>query len=437
MTSPQNIFQSWEEATIQFIENARKKSSDAIPFSSLHIIFSALNTIPSEQIPDNPLRKLIDENQRIECFASIRVQLAFYEKNPAGMQNTKITEKTFEEWNTEAQKRSVKVTVPFIIWYILMHDTFIWTCFHALTDVDLVIRMLEHRFSPLSVVTYPPIKAGSAEMGQYIESVAKIILPSDERPNNFEKKLLYADMHAILMSNIFNVLNKLENNKIAVLTGMFGTPINNIGDTLADALKKGNFQLNNTSRLLGYTKVYQLDLIGMLNLAAQGVNPFEILQTVFAEAKKDSAILLIKNLQILVKQPNAKQYIAAMETSGQLILGLFETGVYSNDNPSEVFGADIIDVVLARNYTDGQTKALIFEYYLPQWQNLTSYTFTSDAFDTIIALEPGAWIESRRKTLPYLAVGLGEDTIQTAQGGKSLLSETAQSALDALKNLKD
>ncbi len=437
MTSPQNFFQTWEDATIQFIESARKKNSDAIPFSTLHIIVNALNNLPSEQIYDNPLRKLMDENQLIECFASIRVQLAFYKENPAGMQTTIITEKTFVEWNTEAQKRSVKVTIPFIIWYILMHDKVIWTCFHELTDVDLLIRMLEHRFSQISGVFYPPVKTDSVEMSSYIESVANIILPSDERPNNFEKKLLYAEMHAILMSNILTVLNKLEKNRIAVLTGMFGTPINNIGDTLADVLKKGSLQLNYTSRLLGYSKVYQLDMIGLLNLSTRGANPFAVLQEVFAEAEKDNAILLIKNLQILAKQTNAQQYIATMENSGRLVLGLFEAGAHSNDNPNEIFDTDTIDVILARSYTDGQTKALITEHYLPQWQNLTSYTFTPDAFDTIIALEPGAWIETRRKTLPYLAVGLGEDTIQTAQGGKSLIAETAQSALDTLKNLRD
>jgi hypothetical protein len=80
---------------------------------------------------------------------------------------------------------------------------------------------------------------------------------------------------------------------------------------------------------------------------------------------------------------------------------------------------------------------LVRNYYLPHWVDRYSIDFTEDAFDHIIALEPGAWINARRKTLPYLVVGLARDALQTVLGGEALIRDTAVMALDALEKLRE
>jgi len=439
MSSPLELAKGWEEATYTFIETARARTPSQKPFSLFHIMIEALADVPPEKRTVAPLHRFMRDNQRMECSAAIRVELILHGETTMGIEGmTPATAQAFFKWSTDADRRGVKVTIPFILWHILTYDAAIRTIFDTLAvDIDRLTTSLEYLFAPLySTINQPITVTNPGEIYQLAKAVTDEIRPSSERPGNLEQKLQYTHMHAVLMSNILNILGKLDKHQIAVVAGMNGTPLYSIDEVLADLLKDENYSVEGRPRLAKrFKKVYRLDSVSLITLANKGASPIDVLQAVLQEAENNEAILVVKNFEtLLAERDHALRSLLTL--SENLVLGTFETGVQDHLTTQHLSTFDDVVEILARPYSVQQTKELIRTYYLPDWEHRTNYTFATDAFDSVIALEPGAWINAKRKTLPYLAIGLGDDTIQTARGGKSLILDTVHMAIDALDGLQ-
>jgi hypothetical protein len=91
-------------------------------------------------------------------------------------------------------------------------------------------------------------------------------------------------------------------------------------------------------------------------------------------------------------------------------------------------------------YDAAQTKQLIDQFYKHLWGKQgpsKGYAFTKDAFDLLIALEPGTWHDQVRKVLPFLAIDVTEDALRTAARGDAALRETVACAQQAFRDLGD
>jgi len=87
---------------------------------------------------------------------------------------------------------------------------------------------------------------------------------------------------------------------------------------------------------------------------------------------------------------------------------------------------------------DKRTKALIQQFYLKHWQKVGrgGYVFSPDAFDALLALEPGAWVRRRRMVLPCLVTEVVADAMATAALGDAQIEATTRCALDAFEQLR-
>ncbi|HEV2236574.1 MAG TPA: hypothetical protein VGR57_07920, partial [Ktedonobacterales bacterium] len=252
----------------------------------------------------------------------------------------------------------------------------------------------------------------------------------------------FATAHAVLMSNVLNVMGALNHSQVAVLTGRNGTPLHHVEQVLTDLLAAGTTFSDERPRLQrDFQGVYRLNLAGVINLARlpNKPKPFEVLQSTLKLATQERAILVINNLELLRAHTEVEEQLLAVLSSPEeaLVLGIYEQAEYGDHGPSETLQLTNSVHITAHAASSQQTKALIQEYYLPSWTEKHKTTFADDAFEHVIALEPGAWINSQRKTLPYLVVGLASDTIQTVMGGESLVRDTATMALDALEKLHE
>jgi hypothetical protein len=244
------------------------------------------------------------------------------------------------------------------------------------------------------------------------------------------------------MSNVLNVLGNLDRSQFAMLIGRNGMPIYHVGQVLADLLAADTSFSDERPRLQhNYQGVYQLNLGSLRELARipNKPQPFEVLQAILRLAVQEHAILILKNMEILRQRTEAdERLLAALSNPGEtLILGLYEQAEYGDHGPNITLNLANINNITAHAYSSLQTKTLVHDYYLPHWTERYSMDFADNAFDHIMALEPGAWINVRRKTLPYLVVGLASDSLQTILGGESLVRDTAVMALDAFEKLRE
>lgn len=446
MNNPMEIAARWEHATYQFIEYAKGLVPADQNFSTMHVMLAALADLAPEHATVNSVLALLDERRREQCRSAISVQLALYPeipKTPDGFAPALVTALT--QWEQDALKRNVRVTTSFIIWHLFMHQETIRTIFTVLgVDIDALTRSLEHHFDTLFASISEPIAGPTTGEPIYLEvrEFTEQVRPSSVLSVNPARKLLYTGMHAVLMSNILNILGTLDPTQIAILTGANGTPLYYVDQVLADTLEAREYQVDDRPRLhTRYERIYRLNLSGVRSLADQPTRPppHLVLRMAIQEAEKNKAILVIKNMETLSAHTEADRAILSVlsEPSKTLILGLYETGVYSAFGPLQTLNLSNAVEIAARSYSLGQTRNLLQEYYLPQWEDRYGYAFVPNAFDSIIALEPGAWINLRRKTLPYLVIGLALDTIQTVRGGNALIAETAHMAIDALTLLEE
>lgn len=398
---------------------------------ALHIMLVVLSEPTVAGSAVQSLATYINDDIRKPCEAAIRVQLQLHGQ-PAATPGALTThlQRCIELWNQEAQRRNLRVTEALVLWAVATRDPIASQILRAFAvDLEGLARDLERHFEITSKL--PPLPSGH---GGEVRNHTEIVSPS--------AGCQFTTAHAVLMSNVLTVLGGLDHSQIAMLSGRNGTPIHHAEQVLADLLAAGTTFSEERPRLQhDYQGVYRLNLAGVLNLARlpNKPKPFEVLQATLRLAAQERALLVIHNLELLRTHAEVDEQVLAVLSNPEdaLVLGIYEQAEYGDRGPSVTLRLPNSVDIVAHPASATQTKTLIQEYYLPHWTEKYRITFADDAFDQVIALEPGAWINSRRKTLPYLVVGLASDTIETSIGGESLVRDTATMALDALEKLHD
>lgn len=397
----------------------------------LQVMLVVLSEPPVAGSAGQSLATYISDDARKMCEAAIRVQLQL-NGTPAATPGTPSAhlQRCITLWNQEAQRRNLRVTEALVMWAVATRDPVVSQILRTLAvDLDGLARDLERHFEITSRL--PPL---SLTRGAEVREHTEIISPS--------AGCQFATAHAVLMSNVLTVLGGLDHSQIAMLSGRNGTPIHHVEQVLADIFAAGTSFSEERPRLQhDYQGVYRLNLAGVLNLTRlpNKPKPFEVLQETLRLAAQERALLVIHNLELLRAHSEVDEQVLAVLCNPEdaLVLGVYEQAEYADRGPSATLRLPNSVDIVAHPASATQTKTLIQEYYLPHWMEKYHITFADDAFNHIIALEPGAWINSRRKTLPYLVYGLASDTIETCIGGESLVRDTATMALDALEKLLD
>jgi len=399
-------------------------------FDTLHILLVTLMEPTTAGSASQSLTATLTEDHYKTCIGAIRVQLQLHGRIATPGAITPSLRLCLDLWIAEAQRRSLRVTETLILWAVVTGDDVISQILRTFAiDPNALTRDLERRFEITSKL--PPPRSGQ---GDEVRKHVEIITPS--------VGCHLVGAHAVLMSNVLNVLGKLDRSHIAVISGYNGTPLHHVEQVLADLLAMGTTFSDERPRLQhDYQGVYRLNMAGLHDaiVDASKPRPAQILETMLGIAAQERAILVIDGLELLEHQKKSdEEMLAVLANPGDaLILGLYEMPILGGRSPEESLALANIDNIAAYASSAMQSKTLVRNYYLPQWTEKHKLTFAEDAFDHIIALEPGAWINLRRKTLPYLLVGLASDTIQTVLDGESLVHETLVMAIDALDKLHE
>lgn len=398
---------------------------------TLHIMLVALTEPEAAGSASQSLSSFLSDETIKTCVGAIRVQLHLNGR-PASSPDaiTAQLRHCLDLWIAEAQRRSLRVTETLILWAVITGDEVSAQILRTFAvDLYALTHDLERRFEVTSKL--PPPRSGQVDE---VRNHVEIISPS--------MGCHFAGAHAVLMSNLLNVLGALDHAEIAILSGYNGTPLHHVEQVLADLLALGTTFSDERPRLQNdYQGVYRLNLAGLRNISsdASKPKPAQVLRAMLEISAQERAILVINDLELLQRQTVGDQeLLAELANPGDaLVLGLYEMPILGGRGPDEALELANTVNVSAHAYSALQSKTLVRNYYLPQWQEKHKVEFTDDAFDHIIALEPGAWINLRRKTLPYLVVGLASDVIQSILGGESLMHETLVMAIDALDALHE
>jgi hypothetical protein len=191
--------------------------------------------------------------------------------------------------------------------------------------------------------------------------------------------------------------------------------------------------------LNAYRGVLRLNLRQVCALASlpQMPEPYYVLEKAKQHALAQKAILCIDEPEVLAGHGAVEERVRAVlnDFADGLVFGIYLASDDQLPTIGQELGLTNLALVHVHPYTAEHTRESIKQYYLPLWQH-AGYTFDKHAFDLVMDLEPGVWVGTQRKTLPYLVVDLAREAIQTAAGGEAALRGTAQLALEAVKRLR-
>ncbi len=430
------IFGPLEPSAQHLIETARALAQPGTALDSPHVLLAALTDTNGG---GKPALLALDDVTRATLVGALRVQAqmsAEQNANVDAITNRLRACKNF--WNDEAPKRSLRLSDAFVVWAILIKDPLVAQVMQALAiDTNALRRDLEGRFAIIERVppTMPaPSRLNEREALAYAEAAEHIeIVPATPGCH-------FAGMHAVLLANVFDVLGSCGLSQFVVLSGQNGTPYAEMPQVIADKLASGPQFSDARARLRDKRGVLLLDLTGIVLLAELSgkPEPHDVLRMTMKRAREEHSILVLNHIEILRNHQHVERtLLAELANPGEtLVLGLYETHFRGDLGAERALDMPDILSVAARKYSGEQTRAVLREFYIPRWEIERGYTFADDAFDSVIALEPGAWINLKRKTLPDLVIGLAGDTIGTAEEGAHLIKDVARMALGALTNLR-
>jgi hypothetical protein len=242
--------------------------------------------------------------------------------------------------------------------------------------------------------------------------------------------------HTLLVAQTLNILATLDITEIAVVSGHNGSPIDQIIQTLTDLIASGSKVTGGPTRPFTYHHVRYVNVNSLRHIRTHAGRPsaYELLENAMHLSIREQSLLVLDSLETLEPgKENDDALIELLSAPGKALI----LGVYTRDENEaidmEKVGLANTRHIDARPYNREQTLELLRSYFIPIWEQELNYTFEANAFDSIIALEPGAWIDSCRKVLPYLAVSLGKDAIDIAD--RNIIRPTAEAALVALDQL--
>lgn len=243
----------------------------------------------------------------------------------------------------------------------------------------------------------------------------------------------------IFLRDTENILNALGESAAAtdhppvILYGHVGSPIDKVVEVLAYRLASREPFIDIRAPLRAYRMVLNLN---MVHIKGDPKAP-EVVEHAREVCQKLGAILLFDHIEALQGKGKAIENLRHqfVNQRGCLIFGRY---VYSGERPKDVsLGIPTAKLIHTESYQSSKpedTRAFLTDCCLPRW-NAEGYAFTNDAFDSLICLEPGAWVDNKRMALPYLAVHLGDHTIQAASQKKEHIIQTAREALAELDEL--
>jgi hypothetical protein len=442
-----DAFGAMEASARRLMTRARELTSIGQALDVLHVILAALPAEGDEAVTSSlvlsALQARIERPELLRTLLSVELRLHGEAASEPGAV-TEALRRCASLWRHASAERNVRITDAVVLWGVLSDDN---AATHVLQELGVDRTALLHELEETFQEVVPP---HGAEWHPQSRRVVPLSVPADKvaayklaadlthivRPT---KGLRYVGMHAVLMSTVLNVLGSCEPPQIVVLAGRNGTPLHETTLVLADRLASGELFTGQRERLRHAHAVHILNIETVAQLAdmEDEPDPQDVLEMAMQQAVEDQAVLVLDRLEDLKDTDAEERSLRAQlsDPGDTLVLGLYELSDRGEVGVEEALGLHNVRQIAARPYSAERTKALIFEYYVPEWQT-QGFTFTEDAFDSVIALEPGAWIELKRKTLPYLAVGLARDVMETIKGGTPLIRDTARMALDALTALR-
>jgi hypothetical protein len=443
-------FGSLEPSAQRLIESARALVSPGQDLDVLHVLLASIpadapDASGSEAIDGSVVAALLTKAVDLNLVrALVRVELKLHagQNSSAGITDALLRAANF--WRNVSIRSNARVTDAVVMWGVLADDNIASHILHeAHADLSALLHDLERHFDLILPnlgrqeykigprVVPPTIPPDKRDAYLVAAEMTRTVQPT----NGFH----YAGMHAILLSNTLDVLGSCSPPQFAVLEGRNGSPLRYVGQVIADRIASGEQFTEQRERLRQCRAVYLLNLESIIQLAAKPdePDPWDVLEMTVEQADEDRAVLLLDHIELLGAHGDTERKLLAQlsDPGDTLILGLYELKERGDPGVERTLGLHDVRQILARDYTPAQTKALLFDFYVPQWET-RGFTFAPDAFDAVIALEPGAWIELRRKTLPYLVVGLAADAVQMIRDGVHLIRDVAHRALDALEDLK-
>ena len=164
-----------------------------------------------------------------------------------------------------------------------------------------------------------------------------------------------------------------------------------------------------------------------------------MLQEALVRSVQEQAILVLDHFEVLDPDQRADRALktALADPGDALVLGLYwEPDVGRARRDGSLAWANARWQVPSLPYSPDRARGTIKDHFIPHWQHALRCTFDDNAFDSVYALEPWTWVGGVRMTLPYLAVFMGKDAIETAQGGVGDIQHLVKRAQATLVELQ-
>ncbi|MBF6590955.1 MAG: hypothetical protein IVW57_10570 [Ktedonobacterales bacterium] len=450
MTGPSlPILGSVELSAQRLLQRARNLVRAGQALDVLHILLAAL---PDDLArPPTPvtaaLLARIQEPELLRKLLNVELRISVMPTTAAGPLSEALV-RCAGRWRQVANERGIGVSDAVLLWAII-DDTN--AASQTLDEVGVARTALLSALEALFHHTQPELAPETGKLGARVPPAS---LPP-EKVAAYHKaaemtlvlhpsgRARVREMHAVLMSNVLDVLGTCAPTELVLVVGRNGTPLDVVPRVLAERLASSEAFAEERARLGRYHSVHLLDIQSVCQLARRDnePDPQDVLEMAMLQSIEEQAILVVDRMEDLKDEQAAERtieqsLIAQLTERGEaLVVGLYELPERGEESVEDALDLRNLRLVDAREYSARETKVLLTEHYVPEWET-RGYRFEPEAFDTVIALEPGAWIDLRRKHLPYLAVDLGTATMSMLRDGRALVEQAARMAQEALEALR-
>lgn len=262
------------------------------------------------------------------------------------------------------------------------------------------------------------------------------------------------------MDQLARVLNVLNNQclsdlprHVLVMDGLSGSPRRDMAKAIADYLDLPPDKRKARGLLQPYRRVYVVEcrqlVVDMVN--DPELNADAVMQPIRSatspkagtSADKDRAVLVVDHVNLLLGNATTEHLWQALaEDSTIALIGALDP---MEDEHALRKLQDIsprqVETVSVDKTTPQDTYSYLSTHRYDEWQ-VAGFTFADDAFDDVIALEPGASVNNRRMTLPHLAAEVGqltvahmEESVVNFSGGADVLKSDFARALQQVQTL--
>jgi hypothetical protein len=241
--------------------------------------------------------------------------------------------------------------------------------------------------------------------------------------------------------------------RVPILVGHSTPPLSDMGGVLADRLAAQVDRTGDAALLLRYRTVQYLSMQALLLLPATAgqPDPRRVLDQAKQWVSSLAAVLMVDHVELL--RPNAPlrpplqrldeqlrtQLVTQLVTSGSaLVFGVYHvangTDIATGTREARQAFPDAL-VIPMTAYGPQNTKEFIRRAYLADWERQYTCTFADNAFDHVIGLAAGIWIDAEQLPLPGSVIEVAKDTLDMVARGDETIVQNALRALDAIRDL--